>query len=67
MFWILELELNREDYNNEHYWTYWTIYSIKSLTLNIQFGFRKNNPNDAAQVLTGNIEHFVDDRLVSSE
>ena len=37
------------------------------MTLNIQFGFRKNNHNDAAQVLTGNTEHFVDDRLVFSE
>lgn len=62
-----EIKLSREDYNNEHSWIYWKIYSISYLDLEIEFSFRRNSPNDAAKVMKGNIERFIDDRLVSYE
>ena len=48
-------------------WYYWFLYSISSFTLDIIFPFRENNPNDEAQVLTGPVETFIDNKLVSSE
>ena len=43
------------------------LYSISSFTLDIIFPFRENNPNDEDQVLTGPVETFIDNKLVSSE
>ena len=43
------------------------IYSISSLTLEIQFPFSKNNSTHVAQVMKGPIETYIEDRLVSSE
>ena len=62
-----EVEMNRDDYNNGNSSYYWFLYSISSFTLDIIFPFRENNPNDEAQVLTGPVETFIDNKLVSSE
>ena len=59
--------MNREDYSEGNYWDYWSIYSIKSMTIEIQFPFSKNNSTHVAQVMKGPIEHYIEDRLVSSE
>ena len=62
-----EVKMNREDNNEGNYWDYWSIYSIKSMTIEIQFPFRKNNATHVAQVMKGPIEHYIEDKLVSSE
>ena len=62
-----EIKMNREDYNDEDSWNSWSIYSIKSMTVEIQFPFSKNNSTHVAQVMKGPIETYIEDRLVSSE
>ena len=62
-----EVKMNREDNNEGNYWDYWSIYSIKSMTIEIQFPFSKNNSTHVAQVMKGPIEHYIEDKLVSSE
>ena len=62
-----EVKMNREDYNEGNSWDYWSIYSIKSMTIEIQFPFSKNNATHIAQVMKGSIEHYVEYRLVSSK
>ena len=39
-----EIEMNQEEKNYNNSWDYWTLYSIKSFTLEIEFTFRDNNP-----------------------
>jgi hypothetical protein len=62
-----EVKMNRDDYNEGNSWDYWSIYSIKSMTIEIQFPFSKNNATHIAQVMKGSIEHYVEYRLVSSK
>jgi hypothetical protein len=62
-----EVKMNREDNNEGNYWDYWTIYSIKSMTIEIHFPFSKNNATHVAQVMKGPIEQYIEDKLVSSE
>ena len=62
-----EVKINREDYNDEKYWDYWSIYSISSLTIEIQFPFSKNNATHVAQVMKGHAQTYIEDRLVYYE
>ena len=50
-----EVKMNREYYNEGNYWDYWSIYSIKSMTVEIQFPFSKNNSTHQTQVMKGPI------------
>ena len=54
-----EVKMNREDYNDEKYWDYWSISSISSLTIEIQFPFSKNNATHVAQFMKGFVETFM--------
>ena len=51
----LEVKINSEDYSDENYWNYWSIYFISSLTIEIQLPFSKNNPTRCTQVMKGPI------------
>ena len=50
-----EVKMNRDDYNEGNSWNYWSIYSIESMTIEIQFPFSKNNATHVAQVMKGPI------------
>jgi len=62
-----EVKMNREDNNEGNSWDYWSIYSIKSMTIEIQFPFSKNNATHVAHIMKGPMEHYIEDKLVSSE
>ena len=53
-----EVKMNREDYNYEKYWDYWSIYYISSITIEIQFLFSNNNSTHVAQVMKGHVETY---------
>ena len=50
-----EVKMNQEYYNEGNYWEYWSIYSIKSMRMEIHFPFSKNNATHVAQVMKGPI------------